>query len=172
MEIVKVKEQENHNFKTKQIDGLNPPYDEPCLFSKYDTYLRVVSKEEYMNRILVDNMGASPIECIYENDHTKHKCSNELLLDQGYRVYYVDIEKHTKNSTDKYQQPLVIFVTIYCIIAFTSNSILLSEFILYNIKIFLFQFINKMFSTCFPSLTTINTCYKNSHRFISGTCLL
>jgi hypothetical protein len=40
-----------YNFKTKQIDGLNPPYDEPCLFSKYDTYLRVVSKEEYMNKL-------------------------------------------------------------------------------------------------------------------------
>ena len=71
------------------------------------------SKEEYMNKILIDNMGASPIECIYENDHTKHKCSNELQLDQGYRVYYVDIEKHTQNITDKYQQPLIIFVTIY-----------------------------------------------------------
>jgi hypothetical protein len=40
-----------YNFKTKQIDELNPPYNEPCLFSKHDTYLRVVSKEEYMNKL-------------------------------------------------------------------------------------------------------------------------
>ena len=40
-----------YNFKTKTIDTMNPLYNEPCLFSKYDTYLRVVSKEEYMNKL-------------------------------------------------------------------------------------------------------------------------
>ena len=40
-----------YNFKTKTIDTMNPPYNEPCLFSKYEIYSRVVSKEEYMNKL-------------------------------------------------------------------------------------------------------------------------
>lgn len=30
---------------------LVPPYNEPCLFSKYDKYLRYISKEEYINKL-------------------------------------------------------------------------------------------------------------------------
>ena len=40
-----------YNFKTKKIDELVAPYNEPCLFSKYEKYLRPISREEYMNKL-------------------------------------------------------------------------------------------------------------------------
>jgi hypothetical protein len=40
-----------YNFKTKTIDHLVAPYTEPCLFSKYDEYLRPISREEYMYKL-------------------------------------------------------------------------------------------------------------------------
>jgi hypothetical protein len=40
-----------YNFKTKLIDDLVPPYKEPCLFSKYNKYLRPISREEYMMKL-------------------------------------------------------------------------------------------------------------------------
>lgn len=40
-----------YNFITKTIDDLVPPYNEPCLFSKHHTYLRFISREEYMDKL-------------------------------------------------------------------------------------------------------------------------
>lgn len=40
-----------YNFKTKTVDDLVNPYKDPCLFSKYDKYLRPISREEYMNKL-------------------------------------------------------------------------------------------------------------------------
>ena len=40
-----------YNFITKSIDDLVPPYIEPCLFSKHHTYLRFISREEYMDKL-------------------------------------------------------------------------------------------------------------------------
>jgi len=40
-----------YDFKIKTITHLVPPYKEPCLFSKYHTYLLPISKEEYMNKL-------------------------------------------------------------------------------------------------------------------------
>jgi len=41
-----------YNFKQNKIEDINQPYKEPCYFSKYDTYLRIVSKEEFMNKLI------------------------------------------------------------------------------------------------------------------------
>ena len=40
-----------YNFISKTIDDLVPPYNEPCLFSKHHTYLRLIPREEYMNKL-------------------------------------------------------------------------------------------------------------------------
>lgn len=40
-----------YNFISKTIDDLVPPYNEPCLFSKHHTYLRSISKEEYIKKL-------------------------------------------------------------------------------------------------------------------------
>ena len=40
-----------YNFKTGLVDDLVPPYKEPCLFSKHHTYLRPISRDEYMNKL-------------------------------------------------------------------------------------------------------------------------
>jgi hypothetical protein len=41
----------SHFYAYKQIDDLVPPYNEPCLFSKHHTYLRFISREEYMDKL-------------------------------------------------------------------------------------------------------------------------
>ena len=41
-----------YNLKKKEIQYDNVPYPEICYFSKYDTYLRPVSKKEYMNKLI------------------------------------------------------------------------------------------------------------------------
>ena len=83
--------------------------------------------------ILIKNMGAKPVECAHYRKrlgvrslnnalnrdkqlakYKSHGCSNELALDQGYRVYSIDVS-HSKNiSNDQiYQQPLLIFASVY-----------------------------------------------------------
>ena len=43
---------EYYEFISKKREKLHSyPNDEYCLFSRYDTYLRVVAREEYMNKL-------------------------------------------------------------------------------------------------------------------------
>jgi len=42
-----------YDFQQKsKYTNENDPYDETCFFSKYDTYLRFVSKEEYFKKLI------------------------------------------------------------------------------------------------------------------------
>jgi hypothetical protein len=64
-----------YNFKTSVVDNLVPPYNEPCLFSKYHTYLRPISREEYMNKL---------------NEIHQHNMINKILqnlIDNNFRYY-------------------------------------------------------------------------------------
>lgn len=115
------------------------------LFDERD-YLRLKiagSHREYLDTILVKNMGAHPVNCVHykrketsleqhlENhayhstDHSENRhnrvtdrmidrfllrgCSNELTLDQSYRVYYIDSFLNSSNS----QRPLIIFAAVH-----------------------------------------------------------
>jgi hypothetical protein len=49
--FVSCKDVHLYNFKTNTIHHLNQPYDDPCLFTKHDIYLREISREEYMNKL-------------------------------------------------------------------------------------------------------------------------
>jgi len=50
-QFVSCKDVQLYNFKTKLIDNLVAPYNEPCLFSKYEKYLRPVPRKEYMHKL-------------------------------------------------------------------------------------------------------------------------
>lgn len=70
------------------------------------------SKQVYLDTILVRNMAAEPVQCVHmhgdalrSNRHAP--CSNELYLDQGYRVYYVP----TNSSSS--EKPLIIFAAVH-----------------------------------------------------------
>eukprot|EP01039_Chlorochromonas_danica_P010022 gene10022-11083_t len=68
------------------------------------------SKELYLNNIVMSNMGGKPVDCLRMKGALSHKadaCSNELYLDQGYRVYYIPT-----NDTS-YQKPLIIFAGVH-----------------------------------------------------------
>lgn len=71
------------------------------------------SKAAYLDNIIVGNMAARPAKCLHmRGDLAKaggrHGCSNELYLDQGYRVYYLPL-----NATTRYQKPMVIFAAVH-----------------------------------------------------------
>jgi hypothetical protein len=70
-QFVSCKKVKLYNFKTKTIDRLVPPYEEPCLFSKYDKYLRPISREEYMiklNEIHQRNMTNKILQNIIDDN--------------------------------------------------------------------------------------------------------
>ena len=92
---------------------------------------------EYIDSIVMRNMGASPVDCVQSHRGSggiqnvqrfqagghgshggkrhagarkaPHGCKNELLLDQGYRVYYLDVA----SSTNPEQLPFIIFAGIH-----------------------------------------------------------
>ncbi len=98
------------------------------------------SKERYMDSVFVDNLGMSPVDCvrighakgghgpdgnIKNTGHNVHHhrshplreirspppgCTNELRLDQGYRVYYLDMASITGHNE---QLPFIAFVSIW-----------------------------------------------------------
>lgn len=86
------------------------------------------SKVTYIDSILINNMGASPADCVHfrnrrhfrthegsDERHSRHRpaptgcTSNFLDLDEGYRVYYIDVNA-IDNTTDN--QPFIIFAGI------------------------------------------------------------
>jgi len=63
-----------YDFQKKSIyTNENDPYEETCFFSKHDIYLRVVSKEEYMNKLIdlhSNNMTNKILQIIINCDFT------------------------------------------------------------------------------------------------------
>lgn len=59
-----------YNFNTKTFHDISP-YIEPCLFSKYEKYLRHISREEYMkklNEVHQRNMTNKILQTIIDNN--------------------------------------------------------------------------------------------------------
>lgn len=116
------------------------------LFDERD-FLRqnhTTSRKDYLDNIVVKNMGAEMVDCIQHRDrnaphdllhsrphgtghhaHSSHRkwgpgitgmepsyrlgCSNELHLDQTYRVYFMD----PNNATVSGQKPFIIFAAVH-----------------------------------------------------------
>lgn len=61
-----------YDFEKKQpYTNENDPYDETCFFSNYDKYLRFISKEEYMNKLIelhANNMTNKILQTIINSD--------------------------------------------------------------------------------------------------------
>lgn len=63
-------EVELYDFYNKKIQ-YSEPYGDTCFFSKYDTYLRVVSREEYVNKLIdvhATNMTNKILQTIINSD--------------------------------------------------------------------------------------------------------
>uniref|UniRef100_A0A6C0D035 Uncharacterized protein n=1 Tax=viral metagenome TaxID=1070528 RepID=A0A6C0D035_9ZZZZ len=74
-QFVSCKNVQLYNFKTKIIDHLVTPYSEPCLFSKYEKYLRPISRKEFMNKL---------------NEIHQRNMTNKILqniLDDNFKYY-------------------------------------------------------------------------------------
>jgi hypothetical protein len=57
--------------RKKTYTNENDPYDETCYFSKYDIYLRIISKEEFMNKLIdvhANNMTNKILQTIINSD--------------------------------------------------------------------------------------------------------
>lgn len=105
------------------------------LFDERD-YLRLNvsdSIDGYLDTILIKNMGAIPVDCVHhrrkttstthqKTNHDKQyqklqsqgRCSNELHLDQKYKVYYMNVSSiQNLSSSQAYQKPFMIFASVY-----------------------------------------------------------
>lgn len=118
----------NFFSRTSNTSSLVLLFDERDFLNQNETK----SVDDYIDMILIKNMGASPVDCVQDhrgnNKHVQlrhstrrhhgthsairkppHGCNNRLVLDQGYLVYYIDVATPTNPD----QLPFVIFAGIH-----------------------------------------------------------
>lgn len=115
---------DNFFSRTSNTSSLVLLFDERDFLRQNDT--RVVA--EYIDSIVVRNMGATPVDCVHahrgsggggggvhQRRHPStarkapHGCRNEVQLDQGYRVYYLDVA----SAASPELLPFIIFAGVH-----------------------------------------------------------
>lgn len=94
------------------------------------------SKSEYLDSIAINNMGAKPVDCVrlrhttngheantayssarIDNDklskYIQKGCSNDLHLDQNYKVYFIDVKSSDNNTDNLNDQPVFLFAAVH-----------------------------------------------------------
>lgn len=70
--LVICKDVQLYDFERKKTyTNENDPYEDTCFFSKHEIYLRIISKEEYMNKLInvhANNMTNKILQTIINSD--------------------------------------------------------------------------------------------------------